>query len=100
MQRTDQQNKSIHLFCDLLAEALNDAGHTLNDKVVIKADIDFTKENVKEQIWKPVQQAMYPDKTSTTQLTTGEVSKVYEQINRFIAERAGVSVPFPSEDEQ
>jgi len=99
MKRTEKQNNSIHLYCERLAEALNDAGFSFNDQKVIKVEVSFTKENVKESIWRNVQTALYPDKHSTTDLEKMEVSEVYENISRFIGERAGVYVPFPSEDE-
>lgn len=99
MKRTDQQNKAIHKYCEQLADALNDAGYTFNDQKVIQIDVQFTKENVKESIWRNVQTALYPEKHSTTELEKMEVSEVYENISRFIGERAGVHVPFPSQEE-
>ena len=94
--RTIKQNSAIHLYCDLLADALNDAGFSVNDQVVLSLPVSFTGDNVKENIWKPVMTALYPDKTSTTQLEKMEVSEVYDNVNRAIAERTGVSVLFPS----
>lgn len=99
MKRTDLQNKAIHRYCELLAEALNEAGFSFNDQKVIQVEVQFTMENTKESIWRNVQTALYPDKHSTTELDTREVSEVYENINRFIGERAGVHVPFPSKEE-
>jgi hypothetical protein len=99
MNRTEPQNRAIHLYLEMLAEALNDAGYHFNDGKVIQVDVDFTKENLKESVWRKVQQAMYPEKTSTTQLSTGEVSRVYENINRLMSERCGVHVPFPSRED-
>lgn len=94
-QRTSQQNKAIHTYFTLLAEELNSAG--LDMRIVLKPSyqIWWTPESIKENIWKPVQEAMYK-KQSTTELTKKEIDKVYEQINQLLAEKWGVSVPFPS----
>lgn len=99
MKRTLQQNKSIHLYCEQLAQALNDAGYDMTN-VEIKIPTAFTKENVKELLFKPVMHSLYPDKTSTTQLEKIEVSDVYEVMNRATAMKFGVSLPFPSEDHE
>ena len=84
-------------FLQLLAEALNDAGETFTDGNLIRLDVDFTKENLKESLWDKVQQAMYPLITSSAKLSTVEISAVYEQVNRFTAERTAVSVAWPEQ---
>ena len=89
----------MHKYFTMLAEALNDAGYSANDRMVIKLDLDFTPEIIKEAMWKKIQDAMYPGKTSTTQLSTAEVGKVYEELNRLMAEHFQIHVPFPSVDE-
>ena len=96
-KRTEQQNKALHKYFEMLASELNDAG--LDMKVVLKptVDIPWTKENIKEYIWKPVQKALLL-KESTTELTTDEVTKVYETINRLIAEKHGIHIPFPTDE--
>jgi hypothetical protein len=95
--RSDQQNKAIHLFCRLLADALNDAGLDVRKTMKQDFDVPWNETLVKELIWKEVQKAMF-NKKSTTQLSKTEVGDVYEVINRNIAERHGVYVPFPSEE--
>ena len=96
-KRTLQQNKSLHKYFDLLANELNDEG--LDMKKVITVDVPWSAETIKEWIWKPVQKAQLL-KESTTEMTTAEVNKVYETVNRLMAEKFGVSVPFPSDEEQ
>lgn len=76
-----------------MAESLNDTELSVQEVCVLP--ISFTQENFKENIWKKVQLSMYPDKTSTTQLETDEVTKVYEEVNRLISDW-GVSHQFPS----
>lgn len=96
-QRTLQQNRSLHLYFTLLAQELNQAGYdmkrTLNDDV----NIPWGVATVKEYLWKPIQNAQLM-KPSTTELTTKEIDLVYDTLNRYLAEKTGVHVPFPSSD--
>ena len=98
-QRTEQQRKALEVYCDGLAEILNASGYNFNDGKVIRLPVSFTQENVKEYMFKKVMMAMYPDKTSTTELSTTEIQAVYENLNSFTAEHFGVSVTWPSEEE-
>ena len=90
-----QQNKAMHLYFEMLAESLNDAG--LDMKTVFERktmEVPWTKESVKACLWKPIQDAMYEvDKTS--KLETHQVAQVYEVLNRHIANNFGLYVPFP-----
>lgn len=93
-QRTNQQNRALHKFCDLLAVALNDAG--LDMKTVLKPEVDipWTKESVKIHLWKPIQKVMM-DKESTTEMNTADPSKVYDVLMRHISEKFGIYVEWP-----
>lgn len=95
-QRTLQQNRSLHLYFTLLAEELNQAGYDMKRTLKPSVDIPWTPENVKEYLWRPLQQA-YLNKESTTELTSDQIDKVYEVLNRHLGETTGVSVSFPSE---
>ncbi len=97
-QRTKQQNRAIHKLYTDLATELNTLG--LDMKIILKPSyqIWWTPESVKEHLWKPLQQVMY-SKKSTTELTTMEVSKVYEQLAHIIGEKHGVEIAFPSQME-
>jgi len=94
--RTLTQNAAMHKYFDLLAEALNDAGYSV--QTVVTAPVSFTRETVKEYLWRRIQTAMFPEIISTTDLNKLQVSDVYENLNRVTAEKFGVSIPFPSED--
>lgn len=98
-QRTPPQNRSLHKFCDLLAQALNEAG--LDMKAVLKPTIDipWSKQAVKEHLWRPIQTAML-SKESTARLDTKECSEVYEVLSRHLGDKLGIHVPWPSLDEQ
>jgi hypothetical protein len=96
-QRTIQQNKAQHLYFEQLAQKFNEAGLGMQKVLKPSIEIEWTKESVKKYLWKPIQEAMY-SKKSTTELTTDEVTKVYEVLNRHTAEKFGVGVRFPSVD--
>lgn len=99
--RTNPQNAAMHKFFTLLADALNDAGLDQRDvmaKMKEGLEIPWSRDTVKENLWKPIQNAML-GKDSTTKLTTKEVTDIYEILNRFTASRLGVSIPFPNKDE-
>ncbi|MEE9459632.1 MAG: hypothetical protein V3V84_07715 [Candidatus Bathyarchaeia archaeon] len=98
--RTITQNASIHQYCKMLANAFNNAG--LDQRSVFLAMkesffISWSMLTVKESMWRLIQKALL-DIESTTKLDTKQVSHVYEHINRFTAEKFGISIPFPSMD--
>lgn len=94
-QRTKQQNRAIHKLYTTLANDLNEKG--LDARLILKPSyqIWWTPEMIKRDLWKPLQKVMY-GKESTTELTTVEVSRVYEQLAKIIGEEHGVSIDFPS----
>lgn len=96
-QRTLQQNKALHKYFELLSEALNDAGLDMKATLRPEIDIPWTPENVKNNLWRPIQKALL-NKESTTELDKVDPSLVYEILNRNLAEKFGIHVPFPSED--
>lgn len=99
--RTGQQNRGLHKFCSLLAEALNDAGKDM--RVVLKPEysIPWDTMSVKKHIWKPIMHAMF-DKESTTELNkTGEIDKVHKVIMREMGEKHGIEyIPFPVDEKR
>ena len=100
-QRTDQQRKAIEVYCRELATALNDAG--LDQRAVLAQmregiEIPWSQESVKDTLWRRVQVAII-GKESTTKLSTDEVSRVYDVLNRWTGQTFGVSVPFPDKKE-
>lgn len=92
--RTDLQNRSMHKYFEMLAEALNDAGWDMKRTLKEEVSIPWTKESVKNHLWRPVQEVML-DKESTTELDTADPNKVYEVVSRHIAEKTGVHVEWP-----
>lgn len=99
MIRTSPQNNSLHLWLELLALELNNAGKDLKKALqAIPVDIPATKANLKESLWRPIQEAML-HKKSTTDLTTKEVGDIYEVLVRHFSQ-VGIEVPrFPTAEE-
>lgn len=97
--RTGDQNRALHLYFEHLSQALNDGGFTfkfqLGDKTV---ELDWDKDLIKQNIWKPIQKAM-TGKTSTTKLDKiSEIDRVYEHLNRFFSQKPFfLHVPFPND---
>jgi len=97
-QRSLTQNASLHLFCQMLADALNDAGLDMQKVLSQGTSIPWSAEKVKEDIWRKVQQAAL-GKKSTVKLERTEVSVIYDIINRHISTSFGIFVPFPCKDD-
>ena len=97
--RTPPQNRSLHLWLERLADAMNDHGIDLACAMQLTADIPMTKENAKEVILRPIMHAMYPDVRSTRELTKEQLQLLYEVMNQWTSSRFGIHIPFPSEEE-
>jgi len=98
-KRSLLQNASLHLYFTLLAEELTGAGYNLKETLEnIRLDIPVTPISVKENIFKPVLKAM-TGKDSTTQMTTGEITTIWEALNLALGTRMGIHVPFPSQEQ-
>lgn len=96
-QRTLQQNKALHLYFQLVADSLNNAGLDMKTALDPEVDIPWTKQSVKEYLWKPIQQIQL-QKGSTTELTTKDIDWIYDTLNRYLATH-GIHEPFPSIEE-
>lgn len=97
--RTPSQNSSIHLWLEMVASELDRHGHTVQNIVekIKRAEIRPNKTVLKEVLWRPYQIAAL-GKESTTELTKLEVDKVYEGLNKFLAENFEMHIPFPSDE--
>jgi len=96
--RTTKQNNAMHRYFSELGNALNDAG--LDQRKVLKpsVDIPWSTTSVKKKLWGFIMKAL-TGKEKTSQLERDEVSEIYEALNRHIAEKFGVQVPFPDRNE-
>lgn len=94
-QRTLTQNRALHKYCDMLADALNDAGYDMKKVIKQKVDIPWSQQSAKEFLWRPIQKAV-TGIDSTTKPETSQYSAIYEVLNRHMAQKFGVSVPWPT----
>ncbi len=98
-QRSIPQNASLHLYCDIEAEKLTDAGYSqrgLFDKMNTSFDLDITPEMIKN-IFRSVGLKMF-GKKSTADLTTTEINEVYLAVDKGFAQLFGVTTPWPSNE--
>lgn len=95
-QRTLTQNASLHLFCQHLADALNDAGFDFRTFVREGYPVPFNEDLVKNFIWRPIQKAM-TGKDSTTKPERHEYAKIYDVVNLKLAEH-GIFVAWPCKE--
>lgn len=98
-QRTTLQNRSLHKYCDLMAESFNAAGY--DQRAVMEQfkdgfDVPWTMEAVKH-VFRTVAKAMY-GVDSTAELTTTQIQSVYEVVDARLAEITGIRHEWPSEE--
>lgn len=93
-QRTNLQNAALHRYCELLASNLNEKGFDMHMVLNNDIEVPWTKELVKELIWRPVQKSQTQE-ASTTKAERVDYSKVYDIINRYIGGKFGISVEWP-----
>lgn len=95
-KRTIQQNKALHLYYRFVADQLANAGY--NKRKLLNAmpsvELPATPLDIKE-LWRVIQLEQL-GKTSTKDLTTKEIDKIFDILNLALAESTGIHVPFPS----
>lgn len=78
--RTIKQNKSYQKGCEIAAIKLNDGGWTRNKMFKIRQiELPYSREGFQEDVTKPFMEAAY-QKTSSTQLSTVEMSQMWSKI--------------------
>ena len=98
--RTPTQNNALHLYFELLAEELNQAGYTVQLVLKEKMDLDWDKEKIKELLWRPAQHAILGKKSTTELSKQMDIDRVYDHLNRHISEKFGIHVGFPVDTEK
>lgn len=96
---TTQQRKALHLGFQLIADALNNAG--LDMRTVLKPEIDipWTKQSVKDYLFRPVMTLMTGKESTTTLDKSQEPQEVWETVMRFLMQNHHIEyIPFPSEE--
>jgi len=91
-QRTLTQNRALHLFCEWLAETLNDAGYDMRRTLKQDVELPWSQTSVKDFLWRPIQKAM-TDKTSTVEITTTEPTDIHAVLSRHLGQKLGIECP-------
>lgn len=95
--RSHKQNNSLHKYLRELAAALNAAGLDMRKVLKGEVEIPWTEASAKEHLWRPIQKIM-TGQDSTTEPTTADFPKIYETLDRHLAQKFGVSIPWPSKE--
>ena len=93
--RTIQQNKSLHLYFQHLADELNGAGYSVRKTLKEDFELDWTPSLIKEIIFKSIIKAKF-NKSKTSELSSGELQIAYDELNRHLGQKFGIHIPFPS----
>jgi hypothetical protein len=93
-QRTLTQNAAMHLYCEHVSQALNEAGFDFRTFIKEGVEVPFNKDLVKEHLWKPIQKAVTGEE-STKKPEKHQYSEIYDVLNRHLSNK-GIIVPFPS----
>lgn len=99
-QRTEQQNRALWLWMTRLAKELNEAG--LEPRKVLKPEynLQWTKEMIHDNIWIPIQQALYGTNSTTFLRKQEQIDKIHEIITRELGEKFELEyIPFPNDEE-
>lgn len=95
-KRTGRQNRAMHKWFQLVADALNESGNNVQLVLKEKVDIDWTASLVKEVLWRPAQKVILK-KESTTELKKVELDPILEHLNRHLGEKFHIEyIPLPS----
>jgi len=100
--RTNPQNNALHLWFQQLSDELNEQGCFANKIIRGNVEMYWTPVLVKEILWKGIQKTMFGKDSTRKLLKAEEIDKIYDVINKVIAERTGGQVqvpPFPSLEE-
>ena len=66
-------------------------------KKTLREDFDmmWSETLFKEIIWREIQKAMF-NTTSTKELNSDQINKIFDVINKHFGENLGIHIPFPS----
>jgi hypothetical protein len=97
---TDSQRNAAWLYMTMKAKQLNEAGLEMRKVLKPTYELPWTKDSFHDHIFIPIQKAMFGT-TSMRSLKKLQVSKVYDVIERELAEKFGVDIiEFPSDEKR
>lgn len=94
--RTTLQNRSLHLYCEMLYQELFFAGITQKKFLEVMDEVNNSPQSIKA-VFREYGRAKY-GKKSTADLTTKEMSDIYEEFNRNLV-KIGIHIPWPSTEQ-
>lgn len=91
-KRSPRQNRALHKWLTMLADALNLAG--LDQRKVLKPEVEipWTSEATKKKLWSPIQEAMF-ETESTARMTKLQVGEVEKVLSRHLAQKFSFESP-------
>lgn len=95
-QRTSKMNRSLHLYCKIIAEELRERGITFEMFFKEGFEVPWTADIVKDNIWRPVQIAIFKEE-STTKPTAQDYNDIYDSIHIKLLDW-DIDIPWPSEE--
>lgn len=93
--RSLKQNRSIHLWCEKIAQTLNKENFFIQDVIKMNTKWDMLK--VKEMLFKPVVKSIYA-KDSTTKLNKDEFEKIIDTLCLYMSQKGVVLPEFPNRE--
>ena len=93
--RTITQNAALHLMFEQLAAELNSYGLDQRKVLNKSVEIPWSKDSVKDFLWRPIQDAKFKT-TSTTDLKTDEIDEVFKILQRHLNQKLDIGIDFPS----
>lgn len=97
--RTNQQNRAMHKWFEMVAKECSDAG--LDAKVVMNntVSVQMNSDMIKG-MWRVMQDALYGTKSTTELSKTEQIEHIVDHFIRFFGEKFGLELPpFPAKEE-
>ena len=95
---TRKQQNALHVYCQQIADDLNESGQDQRVVLPVDAEIPWTMLAVKHQLWAVVQKIM-TDQDSTTEMGSVDPSEIHRVIDAHLAKTRNVSRPWPSKSD-
>lgn len=93
VQRSSAQNRALHKGCQDIADTLIENGISL--QVLLQhLDVRPSMESIKA-IYRDIARAKF-EVTSTADLDTTQINKVWDDLSKAVSQTTGVYIPFPS----
>lgn len=97
--RTLTQNSALHLYFNIVAEALQEKGLDFAKVISIPVDMQITADIVKNFMWRPIQKAMFGIESTIKLKKTEQIEMIYDVINKKLSESFEIYIPFPNRED-